>query len=138
MKQLVYASSTGKELSDNDLMKILEQSRKNNKARNITGMLLYADDSFLQVIEGDDEEIDSLYAVIAKDIRHQKPTVYVEKSIDQREFSEWEMGFKKLGEQDLLQVEGYSDFMEEDFDFTKLELSQAISYLHQFKILSEG
>ena len=53
MIRLTYASTALKEWSPEELLKLLKDCRKNNGAKNITGILLYANGSFFQVLEGD-------------------------------------------------------------------------------------
>ena len=50
---LIYSSaSTTSNLTEEALNIILSESRENNKANNISGILLYQDGSFFQVLEG--------------------------------------------------------------------------------------
>ena len=53
MIQISYLSRASEAMSAEALLALLMQSRKNNVARNLTGMLLYGNGTFLQVIEGD-------------------------------------------------------------------------------------
>ena len=68
--QLGYASAATVEFSDDDLRELLAKSRSNNMAAGITGMLLYHEGSFLQVLEGPSEAVEHLYARIRRDKRH--------------------------------------------------------------------
>ena len=52
MKQIIYISSAAKKMDDDDLLDILKTSRENNKKNDISGMLLYDNGSFIQVLEG--------------------------------------------------------------------------------------
>ena len=52
MIQLIYASYATREMSNEDLIDLLEKSRQRNSRQNITGLLLYAEKKFLQVLEG--------------------------------------------------------------------------------------
>jgi len=57
---LVYVSSSVRELDDSEILNILRTSQRNNERRNITGMLLYKDGNFLQVLEGTDRSVTEL------------------------------------------------------------------------------
>ncbi|MGB0524938.1 MAG: BLUF domain-containing protein, partial [Flammeovirgaceae bacterium] len=72
LAQLVYISSRHKSCSTKQIAKILEASRPYNEKHQITGILLYSESSFLQVLEGDRLDILLLYDKIKKDSRHQK------------------------------------------------------------------
>lgn len=49
----IYRSRAIKVFSDEELIGMLEEFRKRNAAINVTGMLLYDEDVFFQVIEGE-------------------------------------------------------------------------------------
>lgn len=79
-------------------------------------MLLYANGTFLQVLEGPDEVIDELVETIKKDLRHTRIQMLYRKPIERREYSDWSMGFKKLSDKDLKEVDGLRHFGEKDFN----------------------
>ena len=70
MIQITYISSSARPINQNGLEDILVKSRKNNNEIGITGMLIYHNDTFLQVLEGDEEKVDTLMSKIKKDGRH--------------------------------------------------------------------
>ncbi len=109
MKQLLYVSHSHRELSENELLEILQQARTNNIANNISGILLYHKNYFIQLLEGEAEDIDELYAKISKDARHQKINLIGRYDTPKRSFPEWSMGFKELSSQDIARVEGFND-----------------------------
>ena len=94
--QLLYVSGATRPISPADLDDILSASRRNNQARDVTGVLLYADDTFIQVLEGDRATIGEVARVIRRDPRHRNFMVLVERNAEQRAFSQWQMGFKRL------------------------------------------
>src|SRR4028118_510447 len=67
---LVYVSSATRPFSGEDLHILLETCRKNNAELGVTGMLLYKDGNFMQVLEGDEGAVRGLYERIAADPRH--------------------------------------------------------------------
>jgi|AMZC01.1.fsa_nt_AMZC01003299.1_3 hypothetical protein len=113
--QLIYASSARQLLSQDEIMAILEVSRKNNAERNITGILLYKDGNFLQVLEGDEEAVTWLYQTIERDQRHKGLILLARRKIAQREFPDWSMGFVNLDTVDPDSVPGYSNILNEPF-----------------------
>ena len=64
MFQLVYLSSASQPFSEDDLVALLTQARQNNTAHGLTGMLLYKDGNFMQVLEGDEAEVRRLFHTI--------------------------------------------------------------------------
>lgn len=97
---LVYVSITPNEMSDNDLQEILKKSRAKNANANITGMLIYRDGFFAQVLEGELEDIENLFALISKDKRHRIVFLMDTKPIEKRSFADWTMGFDKIYDPD--------------------------------------
>ena len=113
---LVYISDATKGLTEQDLQEILTASRKNNPANNITGMLLYKDGEFMQVLEGPEENVIALYDLISDDPRHKDCTILSRKETPQRLFQDWTMGFKNIQNGDLLSQEGVSSFFDINYD----------------------
>ena len=70
LTQLIYVSSAKKLLCEEELNDMLTQARKANKKHHITGLLLYQDGNFMQVIEGEAGKIEQLFTNISEDYRH--------------------------------------------------------------------
>ena len=94
MHHIIYLSQATHSLSDEQLQKILLQARRYNAERNITGLLLYGNGHFLQVIEGEQQTVTALYEKIKRDARHGSVITFANKAIEQRTFAEWSMAFK--------------------------------------------
>ena len=116
---MIYVSSATKEMSPEDLQFILEQSNRNNQNRNVTGMLLYKNKTFMQVLEGEKENVENLYALITTDSRHRNLKLLVDEEIEQRNFSEWSMGFVNLEGKEFHSLETVSEFLAPDSDQSK-------------------
>jgi hypothetical protein len=129
MITLIYGSSATNPIPSDELLAILEEARIKNAEKNITGMLLYDDGNFLQVLEGEDEVVTSLYNKICGDPRHQSIMLYVKKTIDKRNFDDWAMGFVDVQQLDVSNIKGYSRFLNDPEHDTKLEDA---SYAHSF------
>jgi hypothetical protein len=96
-------------MSDDELRDMLKISRIRNEASGITGMLLYLDPFFMQVLEGEDSIIVQLFERIKKDPRHHKTSPVYKETIQHRRFENWTMGFKKVNAE---QIEGFSDVLQ--------------------------
>ncbi|BBN83688.1 hypothetical protein PA25_36730 [Pseudoalteromonas sp. A25] len=96
MIHLIYISSATRWLTDEELTQLLSQARVNNDKKNITGMLLYDNATFIQVLEGDEKDVHEVYHKIAQDPRNTGLVKLVEKTIETRDFPDWSMGFKNL------------------------------------------
>lgn len=95
MYQLVYISSA-RRVSDAELDDILDQSRSRNRRDEISGFLLFNGQRFLQVLEGPEAIVERTYARIKRDPRHRAPVILSARSVDQRQFGNWDMAFDRL------------------------------------------
>jgi hypothetical protein len=64
-------------------------------------MLLYGNDTFLQVLEGEEAVLDTVVDKIEKDPRHSKIHFLYRKPLENRQYSDWSMGFKRVSAQGL-------------------------------------
>ena len=107
MHYLIYISTAVNLLTDEELKEILISSRKNNSAKNISGLLLYADGVFLQLLEGEKIDVEQTYKKIENDLRHKKITILVKGEHDNRAFPDWSMGYSVANKAFVDKMEGY-------------------------------
>jgi len=79
---LVYTSIASQKISDDDLKYLLKKIRKKNAASQITGMLLYLDPFFMQVLEGEEVMVNDLFNLIKQDSKHHKVSLIYKKQIE--------------------------------------------------------
>jgi hypothetical protein len=96
MNHLVYMSRAVHPLSDQDLQALLNQCRRDNAARNVTGVLFYSHGNIAQLIEGDPEVLEPLFEKISRDGRHSNVVKLVDKPISARSFEDWSMAFHPI------------------------------------------
>jgi len=120
MFQIIYYSSATAPFSQTDLTDLLTKARENNSRLGVTGMLLYKDGNFIQLLEGEEATLKALYDTISHDPRHQGSTIILEEPVEQPLFGEWSMGFRNLNDADIQKIPGYSQFMNESEDTNKL------------------
>lgn len=120
MIQVSYVSRVSEPLSAEQLLELLLQCRNNNRALGITGMLLYGNGTFLQAIEGDQSVIDPLVEKISTDPRHAQVQILHRKTIPARQYADWSMGFERVTDDGLGDVEGLAEFGAGDFNFDYL------------------
>jgi hypothetical protein len=91
--QVVY-SSLAKDVSlpDGELQSMLTTFRTKNLRLGISGILLHSYGRFLQMMEGDKDTIDGLYARIEKDPRHYDLFRH-NLTFPRRLFTDWSMAF---------------------------------------------
>jgi len=110
MHQVFYSSAALAPFSDTQLTELLAVARVNNGRLGVTGMLLYDDGSFLQVLEGAESVVESLYAKIGRDKRHHRVVALLRRSVDNRYFDQWQMGFASMKTVPT-SMPGYSDYL---------------------------
>ena len=93
--ELIYYSTASPDLSTNDILNILENSRDFNSKNEITGCLLYHNNEFVQLIEGEEEAVKKLYAKIESDKRHSNLIIVIQDNIAGRSFKNWSMAYYK-------------------------------------------
>ena len=111
MIELVYISTATKDFSDDELTALLAQARIRNTELGVTGMLLYANGSFMQLLEGEQASVEAIYSSIKQDPRNTNNAVMHLCEIDERHFPKWSMGFKSILSEEDCPLDGYSDFL---------------------------
>jgi len=91
LTQVVYISAATQHFSAEALEELLGRARANNERNGITGILLYHDLSFLQIIEGTRDDVDRLMARIKRDPSHTSLRVVQDENISERDFKSWAM-----------------------------------------------
>jgi len=90
LKRVVYVSEKI-DVSNTTLKDIIASSKKNNPEEDVTGCLLSGSNSFLQLLEGPTEFINTLYSKITRDGRHKNVRTLCDEKIDERLFLLWSM-----------------------------------------------
>jgi len=130
----IYCSAaTNSELPRKDLNALLAEARMKNAALGITGMLLFRDGAFFQVLEGDREAVEAVYARIERDERHIRVTKVILEPIQERAFSEWTMGYSAVSSKELAEIPGLNDFFAKGQSFLSLGKGRAKTLLSAFK-----
>lgn len=112
MIQLAYVSQSIGLMSQQELLELLDEARAINAEANVTGMLLYKDGSFIQVLEGEEEAVRTIFGRIERDPRHENVRTLYDEQVERRDFPDWAMGFHNLNGMDLTALPGYCDFMD--------------------------
>jgi acylphosphatase len=130
----IYCSaSTALALSAAEISALLDQCRRKNATLGVTGMLLYQNGSFLQVLEGEREAVDQLFEKISADPRHARVTKIVEEPIAERAFANWSMGYPRISSQELASIPGLNDFFGASRSYMDLGEGRAKVLLAAFK-----
>lgn len=98
IRQIIYTSRAADDFDEMALRQVLGMARLKNKRCGITGMLLFEDGCFLQVIEGPEEAVETLIAKILEDPRHHDTVVLHRCDVSSREFGGWSMAWPRKAE----------------------------------------
>jgi Sensors of blue-light using FAD len=93
LTRLLYASTVTNHVDINDLELLLQQAQQSNRRHDITGMMAFDGNFFLQAIEGQRAKISQLYANLMHDRRHHTVALLSAHEIEERLWSDWSMGF---------------------------------------------
>ena len=110
-----YVSTAHEDLDEEGVIEIMTKADDFNRENEITGILLYNERNFFQLVEGEKKTIQNLFDRILQDTRHQNIIKFLEKPVFRPSF------------------DGYlTDFITDTkkFDQTKLE-----HYLHYIEVL---
>jgi hypothetical protein len=91
--RLVYVSQVGSNFSDVDISQILEKAQTSNQELDVTGILLFTSEHFVQCLEGSRPAVNSLYNKIIQDPRHHDVQILLYNDAYSREFADWRMGY---------------------------------------------
>lgn len=117
-KAISYVSTANINLNEKEISNLFEQVNDFNNNNDITGVLLYSETNFFQLMEGEEQEINSLYSRIEKDTRHNNIIKFIDNSAVKHE------------------ITGYmSDFVTAT---TRLDHSNLEKYLRYIEVLDES
>ena len=119
LTRIVYVSTATDLLPETELQQILKKSRSNNEKSEVTGLLLYSSGNILQILEGDETILASLYKKISQDHRHFGIIKLQQTQINHRAFTDWSMGFKTISADEFGKVKGYIDINNGQFNEIK-------------------
>lgn len=114
--QLVYMSSATEPFTKDQLRELLKGSHRRNARAGITGLLLYKDGNFMQVLEGEETAVRQLFEKIKQDARHHDIITLLQQSIPERQFSDASMAFRDLNSAESKAIPGYSEFLNTPLD----------------------
>lgn len=90
---ICYVSTASKSLDRKEIDKVLNRTKKKNNEKDITGILLYSEGNFFQVLEGEKSEVLKIYEYIEEDERHYNIIKIFGKEVPDRTFDGYEVDF---------------------------------------------
>jgi Sensors of blue-light using FAD len=139
MYRLIYRSRSVEPLDWEIVRSITSASERNNEAKGLTGVLLASRTHFMQVIEGNFEDLNAVFQRICRDDRHTELCIVGYGVIDARLFGGWGMrgigafDFNREIEQQMIAKYG----ADEGGIRFPLEEWQALAMIHDIKMMRE-
>ena len=125
MYQFMYWSRATAPMDEPELLDLLHVSQTNNNRNRITGLLVYFNQSFWQVFEGQKEDAVRLMEAIKADTRHYAVTIIHQGEIREREFGDWSMGLEIVGAEDIRKIDGFQNIQTVD-DFIGISAIEGV------------
>ncbi|MEA9601263.1 MULTISPECIES: BLUF domain-containing protein [unclassified Polynucleobacter] len=91
--ELSYLSEAVSDMSFLGLMRLLESARAFNQKNGVTGILLYDNQQFGQIIEGEHANVMKAWKRIQEDKRHHRVELLEIREITERNFPDWLLRF---------------------------------------------
>ena len=114
-----------------DIRDILVIARKFNQKHNIYGVLYYADGSFFQCLEGENDTVKNLYNNIIKDTRHHNVKLLKIEPIKNIKFKSWTMKYVEASSsiKALFKELNFDQFIPENLN--QQQLDQTLNLLYK-------
>ncbi len=105
---LCYIRKQKEILSSSNLEDLFQFVVKTNTTLNISDVLLHNNNFFLQVLEGDKDSIQDLFANIRRDQRHHELLLILNQKVENRIFNNYEATFSVLkSKEDIERLNNY-------------------------------
>ena len=136
---LLYLSTATHPMDPPELKELLEVCQSNNQDRDITGMLLYKAGSFMQILEGDRDEVRHLFEKVCEDSRHENVLEIGCEPIRKRSFADWSMGFVDM-DRVIPDSPDFGEYFQENFGLRTLcdDAEAASLFIRSFNHLNQG
>jgi hypothetical protein len=116
---------------DGHVIKILNQSRRNNQKRNLVGALYYGNGCFFQCLEGEKSDIDTLYAILEQDPRHKDLKILSSNPIEERAFHSWEMKYATIDQEVRVLLRKYKFSKFDPYHFNQQMIDELVAMLQR-------
>ena len=90
---IAYVSSASNYLCQADLTKVFDYTVDWNISHNISGFLVHHNGNFIQLLEGEKEELTDLFSRIRVDSRHHDLIILLKQDLAQKSFDDYQCGF---------------------------------------------
>jgi hypothetical protein len=118
--KMAYVSAATQPFTQAALRDLLSKASSFNSSVGISGLLLYHERSFSQILEGQEEDVTPLFERIGRDPRHNRVLLLSKQEAEQRNFGAWSMGFVDVGST-AVNLPGFQNLLEAKSSFLDLQ-----------------
>jgi len=116
LRTICYVSTAAPSLNEKGLSDLYEEAIQKNSEKNITGILLYSDGNFMQIMEGENDALSRLYENIENDSRHHHLVRLIDSEIKHRIFENYSNGFTIINhESEVFKLNLYLNWLKDNF-----------------------
>lgn len=126
MYYMIYRSVATDSPTEASLLKMLEWAREANARRGVTGMLLYQNGRYMQMLEGEEATVRELFDKISRDPRHHLVKVVASGTTSKRHFNDWSMGFRDMDQ--VSKLPDYDTYLNEQLAEKRFGSEERVAY----------
>jgi len=115
LSRIVFVSTATEALSLRRARKLISAATRNNRALEVTGLLLYANERFMGTLEGPESAVRLIFERVQNDYRHKNVDMLRFEPITERLFDDWRVSLRNFAV-DSATLPALSPFMSADFD----------------------
>jgi hypothetical protein len=116
---ICYISKAVDELDETGVKNIFSTTLRNNSKDNITGILVFHEGNFLQVLEGKKKKLVKLFAKIFEDNRHHRILTVIDHFNKRRIFETYATQFSVVkNKEDLTRIKTYLEQNKDNFQYS--------------------
>ena len=108
--RLLYVSQSVGPITTTVTTSIFEKSNANNKKQNITGVLCQGSGLYMQALEGERHQVNTLYSRIMASRHHNNIELLSMEEITHRRFGQWSMALVQLSKNDPMVQMAHPEF----------------------------
>ena len=105
LRAIAYTSKASRDLTSQDLDRLLLEAQSFNEACDVSGVLLYHAGTFFQFFEGPEAAVMAVYARIRQATMHTRIVELRDALASERQFAAWHMAFCEAPESELQALE---------------------------------
>lgn len=96
LSRLVYISNASAAFREDELPGILKVSRRNNERDGLSGLMMFHERRFFQILEGEMNAVMGCFNRIMRDARHDSLMMLETGAVEARAFGQWQMAYKDV------------------------------------------